>query len=75
MTGKLLFISIASLFFGRLRLWVRAAASKSVKTNDFKIGWWNGVSITTTVSVISEKGGRRLSAFDAVFDAVAGAFD
>ena len=54
---------------------LRAAASKSVKTNDFKIGWWNGVSITTTVSVISEKGGRRLSAFDAVFDAVAGAFD
>jgi len=22
---------------------LRAAASKSVKTNDFKIGWWNGV--------------------------------
>ena len=26
-----------------LRYLVRAPASKSVKTNDFKIGWWNGV--------------------------------
>jgi Superinfection immunity protein len=24
-------------------VWVRAAASKSDKTNDFKIGWWIGV--------------------------------
>jgi len=35
---------------------VRAVASKSDKTNDFKIGWWIGV-VTTTVAVISEKGG------------------
>jgi hypothetical protein len=33
---------------------MRAAASKSDKTNDFKLDWG---SVTTTVAVISEKGG------------------
>ena len=37
---------------------LRAVASKSDKTNDFKIGWWIGV-VTTTVAVIFEKGGGR----------------
>jgi hypothetical protein len=54
---------------------MRAAASKSDKTNDLKIGWCIRVSVTTTAAVISEKWGARLSAFDAVFHAVAGAFD